>query len=138
VYQELGTARATQTSKPRTTILLGPEEGKYLVMGVEGFHSWILKECGATPVGVAGTMFQEAKLESLIDWDPQVIYSDGHAQDIYADPRLQQLSAVKQQHVYDYDGKTLVRVAGNLNSIIKQMSSDISKLPVAPRQGAKP
>jgi ABC-type Fe3+-hydroxamate transport system substrate-binding protein len=134
VDHEVSAARANSTTSPKATILLGPESGGYLVMGVEGFHASILKTCGAEPVGAAGKLFQIAKIESLIDWNPEVIYSDGHAQDIYADPRLQQIAAVKNQRVFDYHPKELVRIGGKLEQMLRQFSRDMAEMPINPRE----
>jgi iron complex transport system substrate-binding protein len=136
VYQELETARARSTTKPRTTVLLGPSEGGYLVMGVEGIHGNLIRECGGTPVGAAGRLFQIAKIESLIEWDPEVIYSDMRADEVYADPRLQALSAVKDQRVYNVEERIFIRVGGRLDGIIQNLSRDLSEMPVNPREGA--
>ncbi len=137
VVREMAAASANITTKPRTTVLLGkPEDGNYLVMGLEGIHSYLIKGCGGTPVGAGGKLFQPAKVESLIEWNPEIIYSDANAQAVYNDPRLQQVAAVKNQRVYDFDPKTLVRVGGNLDGIIKIMAADISKMPINPRKVA--
>ena len=137
VYRELAIANANETANPRVTVLIGnPSDGEYLVMGLEGIHAFIISSCGGKPVGADGRLFQTAKIESLIDWNPQVIYSDANAQAIYADPRLQQVDAVKNQRVYDFDSKTLVRVGGYLNAMIKQFAQDLNKMPINPRTGS--
>lgn len=136
VVRELAKAQANQTSDPKTTVLLGkPSDGDYLVMGLEGMHAYLIKECGGTPVGAAGRVFQIAKIESLIDWNPAVIYSDGNAQEIYKDPRLQSIDAVKNQRVYDLDARTLVRLGGQLEKVIKTFGNDLSRMQINPRAG---
>jgi ABC-type Fe3+-hydroxamate transport system substrate-binding protein len=136
VIRDLAKAQANETNKPRATVLLGnPGEGDYLVMGLEGMHSHLISACGGTPVGAAGTMFQTAKIESLIDWNPAVIYSDGNAQALYDDPRLQSIDAVKNQHVYDVDARTLVRMGGKLDWMIRTFGNDFSKMDINPRRG---
>ncbi len=137
VYRELAKAAANKTTNPRTTVLLGkPADGEYLIMGLEGMHSFLIKACGATPVGAGGSLFQLAKIESLIDWDPQVIYSDGNAQGVYSDPRLQQLTAVKELRVFDMDAKTLVRIGGKLDEVIRIIAADVRDMPISPRKEA--
>ncbi len=137
IYRELAAASANKTTNPRVTVLLGsPKDGDYWVMGLEGIHAKIIKACGGTPVGAGGTLFQLAKLESLIDWDPEVVYSDGNAQLVYADPRLQQLSAVKNQRVFDFDAKDIARLGGKLDKVVRTISGDLSKMPVSPPKEA--
>jgi ABC-type Fe3+-hydroxamate transport system substrate-binding protein len=137
VYRELAKAAANETSKPRVTVLLGkPSDGEYLVMGLEGIHAYILRACGGTPVGAGGNLFQLAKIESLIDWDPQVIYSDENAQAIYGDKRLQGVSAVKNQRVYNMDARTLVRIGGRLDEVIRIIAADLRDMPISPRKEA--
>ena len=130
LYGALEAAKGHPTTNPRTTILLG--DGKsydYLVLGKEGFHANILQECGATVVGADGSLFQNLNVERLIDMDPEVIYSDGNAKSIYADPRLQSVSAVKNLHVYDVDPKTIVRVGDQLKALIERFDDDLHRLP---------
>jgi ABC-type Fe3+-hydroxamate transport system substrate-binding protein len=137
VIRDLAKAQANQTSKPKTTVLLGkPADGDYLVMGLEGMHAFLIQACGGTPVGAGGRMFQTAKIESLIDWNPAVIYSDGNAQALYDDPRLQSIDAIKNQHVYDVDAKDLVRVGGKLDLLIRTFGNDFAKMQVNPRTEA--
>jgi ABC-type Fe3+-hydroxamate transport system substrate-binding protein len=62
--------------------------------------------------------------------DPGVIYSDGNAQSIYADPRLQSVSAVKNMRVYDVDAKTIVRVGDQLKALVERFDDDLHRLPV--------
>jgi ABC-type Fe3+-hydroxamate transport system substrate-binding protein len=137
VYQAVAAAVVHQTTKPRTTLLLGDgKEGNYLMMGKAGFHSQLFSTCGATPVGVEGKMFQEANIERLIDMDPEIIYSDGNAQSIYGDARLQAVAAVKNQRVYDFDAKDIVRIGAMLDKIIERIGEDVYRMPVNPRVGA--
>ena len=137
VYRELAAAAANKTTNPRVTVLLGePAQGEYWVMGLGGIHAFIIKSCGGAPVGADGKLFQAAKIEKLIEWNPQIIYSDANAQAVYRDPRLQQVDAVKNQRVYDFDAKTLVRVGGYLDAMIKQFAQDLNKMPINPRKDA--
>jgi iron complex transport system substrate-binding protein len=131
VYDAIETAKGHPTTNPKTTILLGDGQSyDYLVLGKESFHAHILQECGATVVGADGRPFQNLNVERLIDMDPDVIYSDGNAQSIYGDPRLQSLSAVKGMHVYDVDSKTIVRIGDQLRALIERFDDDLHRLPV--------
>jgi len=130
IYAAVEAAKGHPTTKPKTTILLG--DGKsydYLVLGKESFHAHILQECGATVVGADGRPFQSLNVERFIDMDPDVIYSDGNAQSIYSDPRLQSISAVKNMHVYDVDAKTIVRIGDQLKALIERFDDDLHRLP---------
>lgn len=136
VYQALAAAVVKQTTNPRATVLLGDGSmGNYLVMGSESIYAELYTQCRATPVGVEGTKFQEVNIERLIDMDPEVIFSDGNAKAIYADPRLQSISAVKNQHVYDYNAKDLVRFGAKLNTLIEKMSDTVFRMPKNPPSG---
>lgn len=129
VYQSVAAAVVRQTTNPRATLLLGDGKvGNYLIMGKDGLYGEIFTQCRTQPVGVDGKMFAEVNIEKLIDMDPEVIYSDGNAQAIYADPRLQSISAVKNQHVYDYDAKDIVRIGARLNTIIDDISDGVFEL----------
>ncbi|HXH62019.1 MAG TPA: helical backbone metal receptor [Fimbriimonadaceae bacterium] len=130
VYREVADARATPTTDPKTTILLGDGNGNYLVMGVDGFHANLFKICGGVPVGVPGPRFAPINIEKLIDLNPEVVYAgDEEALKILKDPRLQGIKAVKEHHVYPYDERTLLRMSMALNKIIKDFSHDIATLP---------
>lgn len=112
-------------NRPKVTILLGSAEEGYYVMGTDGLHADVLKVSGGTPVGVEGNRFAPLNIEQLIAWDPEVIYSDGHADDVYADPRLKTVKAIKEFHVYDSDSRYLTRMSSKIDTYIDRFARDL-------------
>ena len=131
VYQSVALASGRKTTKPRTTILLGDGSEGYLVMGVKGLQAFVIEKCGATPIGVDGEKFAEMNLEKLIDLDPEIIYSDGSAAAVLSDARLQGLSAVKNKHVYNIDGKDILRFGARMHTIIDEIGLKVYEMPVS-------
>ncbi|MCH8979421.1 MAG: ABC transporter substrate-binding protein [Armatimonadetes bacterium] len=129
--RQLGLAATNDTGDPRTAVLLGGEGGNYLAMGTQGLHAAVVAAAGGTPVGPSGRLFQEIDAESLIEMDPEVVFSDGAARAILSDPRLQGLTAVKEGYVYDVDGQTLIRVGARMDSLVSGMHRMLMSRPVA-------
>ena len=131
VVLQIGLAATEYTGNPRTAVLLGGQGGDYLMMGTQGLHAAVVAASGGTPVGPDGRLFQSIEIESLIEMDPEVVFSDGAGLEILSDPRLQGLTAVKEGHVYDVDEKTLLRIGGKMDSLVKGMHIALTSRPVA-------
>ncbi|MCH7944578.1 MAG: ABC transporter substrate-binding protein [Armatimonadetes bacterium] len=131
VVRQLGLAATGDTGDPRTAVLLGGEDGEYLAMGTEGLLAAVVAASGGTPVGPDGRLFQSIEIESLIEMDPEVVFSDGAGLEILSDPRLQELTAVKEGHVYDVDERTLIRIGTKMDSLVKDMHGMLMSKPVA-------
>jgi len=131
VFEQQTAAESWEGDNPKTTILLGGMEEQYLIMGDAGLHADMIDVCGGTPVAVPGKLFQPVKFESLIEMDPEIIFSDGHAVEILSDPRLSGLTAVKEGFVYDVDERSLVRLGSRFDKLIQSIHIAIRTRPVA-------
>ena len=138
VYNAVAVAQAVPTKKPRVTILLGDGKQGYLILGKDGFHAHIIQDCGGTPVGAEGKRWEPVNIEKLIDMDPEIIYSDQNVDAVYADPRLQSIAAVKNHRVLEAEKRTIVRIGGDLEEIVKRFDRDFHSMPVnMPKSGTK-
>ena len=61
----------------------------------------------------------------------KLLFSDGSGLEILSDPRLQGLTAVKEGRVYDVDARTLIRIGGKLDSLVRGIHGALMSRPVA-------
>lgn len=126
IYAARGSAQTIAGDHRKKVAVLMGGSGEYMIAGLKSFQADLVRASGGDPVGPDVPNFVQANVESLIRLSPDVILSDGHAEQILKDPRLASLSAVKKRNVADINADVLLRAGSRVDTFITRTSQYLS------------
>ncbi len=112
--------------KPAVTIAFimpGGSGTEHMIAGTEGFLADVARGNGSSPVGPKGKLFVPLNVESFMQMDPEVIMVAGNSPSpVLNDPRLKNLRAVRNKHVYSTPTNLALRKGAYVDMLIKRVS----------------
>ncbi len=107
--------------KPKVAIIMPGQGSEHYIVGTESFQADMVKACGGEPVGPKGTIFVAANAEELVSMNPDVILSAGVADSLRKDARLQNISAIKNNRVMEFNPDVITRRGGRVDRVMEQI-----------------
>lgn len=132
ISNELLRARARagdtiETQRRAAVLLVDDGGGEYMIAGTGTFVADVVRSAGAEFIGPEAPNFVTANVESLIGYNPQVIFTAGNGQRVLNDPRLQNVSAVRNNRVFEVEGDLLLRSGSRVHTLITDMGALLAR-----------
>lgn len=109
----------------KTAVLMGGT-GEYMAAGTKSFQADLVNSVGGNLLGPESDKFETVNVETLVQWNPEIIFSSGEGEQILKDPRLQSISAVRGKRVFDINPNNILRPNGQLDQVLKGLGTAIS------------
>lgn len=121
VYSMREEARAAWGERSPSAVTLLTGSGEYMASGIHSFNREMLEFAGYSHVGPEADNFQTVSPESLVQWNPEFIFTPGGREQIMSDPRLQSVRAVQDGRVYNVNPDILLRAGNRVPELIESL-----------------
>lgn len=123
IYAAAEAARAAATGpKVRVAVVTGGGSSLYAA-GKGSFLADVVKACGGEIVGPDGQKFAQVPVEQFIKEDPEMILTADAPGQLFADPRLSTVTAVRKKRVFSVKPDILLRTTARIKGLIANLST---------------
>ena len=114
------------TPKPTVALILPGEGSEHMIAGKDSFYADEIRAATGEPVGPPGNKYVTLNAESLIQMNPDIIFTAGPSDSFVHDSRFQNLSAIKNNHIGEVNQDVAVRRGCRVDEFITQLHNTMA------------
>lgn len=121
-------AAASRPETPVKVAMIMPgERGDHYICGTKSFIADIIRNAGGEPVGPQSNQFEMLSAESMIEWNPEIVFCAGKHSPFLKDPRFANVAAIKKGYLVPLDPDRALRKGARVPDLIKGVSKYIAE-----------